>query len=120
MVSEVPTAVKLNVAASTLQITWADGHVSRYAGAYLRHICPCAGCRGHAPGERPPPTWEQVQACVVRHVEAVGSYALQFTLSDQHGTGIYTWPYLRRCCPSDHPELDDLGRPLSANNAPSE
>jgi len=30
----------------------------------------------------------------VRHVEPVGSYAIQPTFSDGHATGIYSWDYL--------------------------
>jgi DUF971 family protein len=32
-------------------------------------------------------------------IEAVGSYALQFTWSDGHSTGIYSWDWLRAACP---------------------
>jgi len=90
-----PTAVNLDVATNTLAITWADDHVSRYDGARLRQICPCATCRGHSPGERPLPTWEQVKEVRLTHVKPVGSYALHLDLSDGHDSGIYTWTFLR-------------------------
>ena len=35
----------------------------------------------------------------VRDMQVVGNYALQFTWSDGHTAGIYTWNYLRRICP---------------------
>ncbi len=91
----VPTAVKLDVAANALTITWADGHVSHHDGAHLRQVCPCASCRGHSPGERPPPTWEQVKDVRLTGVRPVGSYALHLDLSDGHDSGIYTWAFLR-------------------------
>lgn len=95
-----PKAITLDVATSMLEVTWGDEHVSRYNGAYLRHACPCADCRGHSPGEKEPPPWEQVKDVRVTHVEAVGTYALRFTLSDGHSTGIYTYDYLRGICPT--------------------
>jgi DUF971 family protein len=96
-----PTGVNLDVGANLLEISWADGLVSRYGGGYLRHACPCADCRGHVPGEKEPPPWEQVKDVRVSHVEAVGSYALRFTLSDGHSTGIYTYDFLREVSPKE-------------------
>ena len=109
--SNTPTAIKLDVADSVLQITWSDGHVSRYDGAYLRFICPCAACRGHSPGEVEPPSWDSVKDTRVSHVAPVGTYALGFTLSDGHNSGIYSYSILREHCPSTQPPLDDRGRP---------
>ena len=107
-----PTAIKLDVAGNVARITWADGHESTFAGSYLRHVCPCAACCGHSPGEKEPPPWAQVQDVRVTHVEAVGTYALRFSLSDGHESGIYTYDFLRRSCPSERPGVDEVGRPL--------
>ena len=109
--SNTPAAIKLNVADNVLQITWSDGHLSRYDGGYLRFICPCAACRGHSPGEVEPPSWDSVRGTRVTHVAPVGTYALSFTLSDGHGSGIYSYSILREQCPSTQPALDDRGRP---------
>ncbi len=108
-----PTAIRLDPARSLLEIRWQDGHVSRYDGAYLRLVCPCAGCRGHAPGEVEPPAWSQVEGVQVRGASAVGAYALRFELSDGHATGIYTFEWLRGHCPSTRPGVDATGRPTS-------
>ena len=94
-----PTAIELDVGANQLDVTWADGHVSHYSGGYLRHACPCAECCGHVPGEKEPPPWEQVKDVRVSHVAPVGTYALRFTLSDGHSTGLYTYTHLRAICP---------------------
>ena len=48
-----PTAIKVDGAENRLHMTWQDGHESTYDGAYLRWMCPCAGCRGHYPGQVP-------------------------------------------------------------------
>lgn len=105
-----PTAINLDMTTDVLQITWADGHVSRYAGAYLRRICPCASCRGHAPGEVEPPTWEQVRGVRVAGLQPVGAYAVQPTFDDGHATGIYSFTWLREHCPSVDDGLDAEGR----------
>ena len=38
---------------------------------------------------------------IAERVELVGNYALQFFWSDGHNTGIYTWDYLYRLCPTE-------------------
>ena len=40
----------------------------------------------------PPPN---VVGVALMRISEVGSYALRFDWSDGHGTGLYTWPYLR-------------------------
>ena len=113
-----PSAIHLDVQGNLLTVTWADGHVSRYLGSYLRHLCPCADCRGHAPGEKDPPSWQAVRDVRVRHVEAVGTYALRFDLSDGHTTGIYTYAWLREQCPTGRDDCDELGRPTGHAEQP--
>lgn len=90
-----PTAIRLDVAANQLAIDWSDGEATEYAGSYLRFICPCAGCRGHGPGQVPAPTEEQCANVKVTNAEAVGAYAVRFDFSDGHTTGIFTWTLLR-------------------------
>jgi DUF971 family protein len=75
-----------------LVVRWADGKLLQYPYDDLRNACPCAECRGHAPGEVEPPAVRGVQ--LVRIAE-VGTYALRFSWSDGHSTGIYTWGFLR-------------------------
>ena len=36
----------------------------------------------------------------IQNIELVGNYALLPTWDDGHHTGIYTWEYLRRLCPT--------------------
>ncbi len=79
----------------SVHITWADGHESAYEGGLLRFICPCALCRGHAPGEVDPPAWEACKDVRVSHAAPVGQYALRFTMSDGHETGIFMYDLLR-------------------------
>lgn len=90
-----PLAVRLKGAENLLEIDWADGVTSRYDGAYLRFVCPCAACRGHGPGQVPEPTWAQCKDVRMRGAEAVGGYAIRLGLSDGHDSGIYSWDFLR-------------------------
>ncbi len=109
-----PTGVRLDLTENLLAITWSDGLESQFDGSYLRFICPCAECRGHAPGEVPPPEWSRCAPVRMTHVEGVGSYALRFTLSDGHASGIYSYDHLRSEDPANAPERDERGRPLEA------
>ena len=111
VLASTPRAVRLDVAQDLLEITWADDHVSTYCGAFLRWICPCADCRGHYKGQKSDLAWSAVAHVAVRHVEAVGTYALRFDLSDTHDSGIYSYTLLRERCPSTRDDLDHRGRP---------
>jgi DUF971 family protein len=96
---EVPRRLSLDLKAQRLRVTWHDGHESGYDAGYLRFICPCAGCRGHAPGQVEPPAWDHVKDVRIADAAQVGGYALQFTFSDGHSTGIYAYDRLREACP---------------------
>ena len=79
-----------------LRIAWKDGHVSTYAPRDLRLRCPCAGCVDELSGERilvPAMVPEDIYPL---SIDYVGRYALRFTWSDGHATGIYPFEYLRK------------------------
>jgi len=84
-----------------LRITWEDGHVSSYSFRYLRQHCPCAACvdewtsRRTLDPERVPLDLEGLK------LEPVGSYALSFSFTDHHTTGIYSFDHLRAICPCE-------------------
>ncbi|MBI5513617.1 MAG: DUF971 domain-containing protein [Deltaproteobacteria bacterium] len=75
----------------TLTVTWADGAETAIPNALLRGYCPCAGCQGHSGDIR----WIPGGNAALDTIEEVGSYALSFTFGDGHGSGIYTFRYLR-------------------------
>jgi len=116
---DLPAKLALDLPAQRLSVAWHDGHESAYPGAYLRFVCPCAACRGHAPGEVEPPTWAQVRDVRVTDAAPVGGYGLQFTFSDGHSSGIYAFDRLRSACPcvlcdpegADRGRAPDLGAP---------
>ena len=83
------------------KIRWEDDHTSIYSFRYLRQSCGCAGCRSELTGERilnPESIPEDLKGL---KVELVGNYALHFTFSDGHVTGIYPFTVLRNLCPCD-------------------
>ncbi len=87
-----------------IQIEWQDGHVSAYSAEHLRRACPCAVCK-EVP-ERVATGLLPLAALGGRKVDIlkaqpVGWYALQFTFSDQHDTGIYAYEFLRQICPCE-------------------
>lgn len=100
--------------ATTTEIEWGDGHKGIYPHEILRGYCPCAGCQGHSG------TISFVQnsdtALEIDAIDPVGNYALCFKWFDGHGTGLYSFKYLRALChcevcrpgemaKKEHPEL---------------
>lgn len=87
-----PTEIKLHQQSRVMEIAFDDGRSFHLPYEYLRVFSPSAEVRGHGPGQ------EVLQVgkkdIEIRHVEPVGSYAIQPTFSDGHATGIYSWEYL--------------------------
>jgi DUF971 family protein len=81
-----------------LGIEWNDGHRSVYPVRFLRQHCPCAGCVDEWTGERRLKADDVPMLIMLRDIESVGRYALQFKWSDGHDTGIYSYQLLRRLC----------------------
>ena len=88
----VPSEIKLHQKSRVLEITYAEGKSFRLPSEFLRVYSPSAEVRGHGPGQ------EVLQVgkkdIDILKVEPVGTYAVQFTFSDGHSTGIYSWDLL--------------------------
>lgn len=92
-----------------LEIEWQDGLKSTYPISMLRAMCPCALCKQvreqdkqDKPGKKPllqvlPGNYTNPIA--VTEAELVGGYALRLEWSDGHGSGIYSFQYLRELSP---------------------
>ena len=89
-------AVRCPRGAKTTEIDWGDGHKGVYPHVILRGYCPCAGCQGHTG------TIQFVEASGTQleldDIQPVGNYALQLTWFDGHGSGLYSYKYLRALC----------------------
>ena len=95
------TAIHADRAAGTVEIDWADGHVSTYTMESLRWLCPCAYCRGEGglPGWLDSgPTLSEDQVRLV-DLKLVGRYAVAPVWGDGHATGFYAFELLRDRCP---------------------
>ena len=106
------TPIRLNLIRDRqLEIDWGDGKQCVYPIAYLRSMCPCAQCKVVRAGEAPPAgaaakkprltilPGNYARALSAVGAELVGNYALRIDWSDQHGSGIYSFTYLRDICP---------------------
>lgn len=88
-----------------LEIDWQDGSKSIYSLSLLRSMCPCATCREQREKETQRKTLLKIlpgnYAGEIRVLSAalVGNYALQIEWSDNHGSGIYSFDYLREISP---------------------
>lgn len=92
-------AVKdIAVVGSELAIAWADGSESFLSFETLRRACPCASCRGEPDAlgrvSQPKVTYTARSFELTRY-DQVGGYALQLHFADGHGTGIYSFDYLK-------------------------
>ncbi|HET9480190.1 MAG TPA: P-loop NTPase [Candidatus Polarisedimenticolia bacterium] len=87
--------LELRVAEDAVELRWSDNHASRYPFRALRQACPCAACVDEWTGEprmNPDQVPRDVKVLDIRHV---GRYAFQFSFSDGHATGIYSYDKLR-------------------------
>ena len=110
--------VKMNLSRSQgLTIVWGDGRRCAYSCYDLRLNSPCATqreVRRKMAQETNPLAVLDASAIVapdvtITDVQEVGNYALQFTFSDGHHTGIYDYKLLR--------DLDETAAKSSAANA---
>lgn len=82
-----------------LAISFDDGTEWYLPMPMLRRACPCANCQGEpdALGRVVKPQVEYgPNAFVLKSLQQVGGYALQLHWADGHGTGLYSYDYLRR------------------------
>ena len=84
-----------------LRIVWEDDHESVFTFQFLRQNCPCATCRDEWSGERLIDPQTVPADMKSTRADLVGNYALSFSFSDGHGTGIYSFESLRKMCACD-------------------
>ena len=93
----IPTLVTRN-SPHELKIIWNDGKKSIYNLRELRSLCQCAVCKHEITGQRLIKVEDIQDDINLLKIEVVGNYALHFTWSDNHTTGIYSYDYLRSLC----------------------
>ena len=87
-----PTNITYRREEKVVEVSWESGETSRFAYSYLREECPCAGCKGHAPGEVPRPV--APPDIGLEGIEPVGQYGVSLRWNDGHSTGIFSFGYL--------------------------
>ena len=91
---EAPTDIKLKRSEGILEVSWRNETPSHYPVRQLRCKCACAGCVDERTGVRTLDVQSVPDDIGISHMELVGNYALKFTFSDGHDTGIYSWDRL--------------------------
>ena len=89
----VPETIEFLDDGARILLRWPGGRVTEHSALDLRRGCPCAVCVDEMTGKRildPVRISNDIRA--IRY-NRVGRYAVQFSWSDGHSTGIY--PYLR-------------------------
>ena len=81
-----------------LKIVWNDDKECNYNLRELRSNCQCALCKHEMTGEKLISLENIAKDINLIKIEIVGNYALHFTWSDGHTTGIYSYEYLRKLC----------------------
>lgn len=89
---------------SALTLTWPDGQVVVYPLDYLRAKCPCASCKTLRESQAKSrltvlPAGFSSGPVSVKDAQMVGNYAIRIDWSDNHGSGIYSFTYLREIAP---------------------
>lgn len=83
-----------------LAIKWDDQSESFVKLEQLRRYCPCAGCQGEKDifGKvyKNPARPYTVQSFQLVRLRFVGGYAIQAQWADGHGSGLYSFDYLKR------------------------
>ena len=95
-----PTKIKQNKEAKTLEITWDDGKQHSFPLQFLRDESPDAGNKGETilwkhyeplpQGPDKPGKYE------IENIEMVGNYAISIKWKDGYDYGIYSWDLLQR------------------------
>jgi DUF971 family protein len=78
-----------------ISIKWSDEAETMYNAPDLRRNCPCASCVNEWTGERILRDEMISDDLTFTRITVVGRYALNFTFSDEHDTGIFSYQFLR-------------------------
>ena len=105
-VTPLTTPIRLNLKKDEkLEIDWQDGRKSVYPISVLRSMCPCAQCKIQREEQKQKKTLLRIlpgnyaQPLSAVSAELVGNYAIRIDWSDKHGSGIYSFEYLREISP---------------------
>ena len=88
----IPKQIKLNKKDGNLCLEYEKIGSFLLSGEYLRVHSPSAEVKGHGKGQGI--LQHGKEFVKISTIESIGNYALRFTFSDNHSSGIFTWEYL--------------------------
>lgn len=90
---DIPRKVDLDATGALLTLSYADIDSVTLTAELLRVYSPSAEVQGHGIGNEVLQTGKRNVKII--NIEQIGKYALKFTYSDGHDSGLYTWKYLK-------------------------
>lgn len=104
--STTPTGIEVHNSDQYLEISWSDGHISKYPLFGLRKNCPCVVCRGghESMNEFKPEAFfvDKAPLMKITNINQIGNHAIQIVWLDGHNSGMYRWETLRWLDPVNH------------------
>jgi DUF971 family protein len=94
--TDAPTNIRVLKDNWAVEFQWPDGMTHQLPFRLLRGHCPCASCVDEFTGVRRIDVNAIPENIAPVDVSFTGNYALKFTWSDRHDTGLYTWEHLRQ------------------------
>ncbi len=88
-----PTELRVSKDRRVLNVTFNDGQSYGLPAEMLRVLSPSAEVQGHGPGQKV--TVPGKQNVAIASLTPTGNYAVRIGFDDGHGSGIFTWIYLR-------------------------
>ncbi len=111
----IPTNITLHQKSKSLELHYSDTESYQLSCEYLRVLSPSAEVRGHGPGEE---TLQVGKLNInITAINPVGKYAVQFTFTDDHKSGIYSWEYLYELCLNQEQYWNNYLQKLQLANA---
>jgi DUF971 family protein len=88
-----PVEIRLVKDRRALDVSFDDGTSFSLSAELLRVTSPSAELQGHSESQRK--TVGGKRNVTILSVDPVGNYAVRIGFDDMHGTGIYSWAFLR-------------------------
>lgn len=88
-----PVEIRLVKDRRALAVSFDDGRSFSLSAELLRVTSPSAELQGHSEAQRK--TIGGKRNVTILSVDPVGNYAVRIGFDDMHGTGIYSWAFLR-------------------------
>ncbi len=109
-----PTELRVAKDRRVLHVTFNDGRSYPLAAETLRVLSPSAEVQGHGPGQKV--TVPGKRNVSIASLTPTGNYAVRIGFDDGHGSGIYTWTYLRELGEEGDRLFADYERELAEKN----